>query len=87
MGGKIGANAYLCQPVLDRQLVMVGHSQDKPLRRLFLMAIAFSNERGALYRHPGLVLTGGRAKDKLRIGRVIAAFSAVYIRQRFHRSS
>lgn len=38
-----------------------------------------------LYRHPGSVLTGGGAQDKPRTVKVIAAFSAVHIRQRVHR--
>ena len=85
MHGKIGVDANLCQPVLGHLLVMVSHTQDKPLFLLLLLTIVLCCQRSILYRHPGLVLTGGRARDKPRTGKEIAAFSAVHIRQRVHR--
>lgn len=85
MHGEIGVDANLCQPVLGHLLVMVSHTQDKPLFLLHLLTIVLCCQRSILYRHPGLVLTGGRARGKPRTGKETAAFSAVHIRQRVHR--
>ena len=62
MHGKIGVDANLCQPVLGHLLVMVSHTQDKPLFLLLLLTIVLCCQRSILYRHPSLVLIGGRAR-------------------------
>ena len=78
MHGEIGVDANLCQPVLGHLLVMVSHTQDKPLFLLLLLTIVLCCQRSILYRHPGLVLTGNRARGKPRTGKETAANSTVW---------
>ena len=59
MHGEIGVDANLCQPVLGHLLVMVSHTQDKPLFLLLLLTIVLCCQRSIFYRYPGLVWVSG----------------------------